>query len=118
MLAKNYRDLDMWQKGMELCEKIYEISRSFPKHEVYGLASQLQRCAVSVPSNIAEGFTRRSRPEFKRFLSIAQGSLAELETQIDLATRLGYLEKAERDAQFKVTSHLGKMITKFHQKMR
>jgi len=89
----NYRDLKVWQKGIELVKTIYLLSRDFPKHEVYGLTSQLQRSAVSVPSNIAEGQTRNSTADFQRFLFIAQGSLSEVDTQIVIAQELGYLQR-------------------------
>ena len=83
-----YRDLKVWRLAMELAEDAYKICAEFPKHEVYGLTSQLQRAAVSIPSNIAEGQARNSNKEFNHFLGIARGSLAELETQIMLAQRL------------------------------
>lgn len=75
-----YRELKVWRLAMELAEEIYKLCTEFPKHEVYGLTSQLQRAAVSVPSNIAEGQARNSSKEFNHFLGIARGSLAELET--------------------------------------
>jgi four helix bundle protein len=89
----SYRDLKVWQKGIELVKTIYLLTRDFPKHEIYGLTSQIQRSAVSVPSNIAEGQTRNSMADFQRFLFIAQGSLSEVDTQIVIAQELGYLEK-------------------------
>ncbi len=91
----SYRDLKVWQKGIELVKTIYLLTRDFPKHEMYGLLSQLQRSAVSVPSNIAEGQTRNSTADFQRFLFIAQGSLSEVDTQIVIAQELGYLETAK-----------------------
>jgi four helix bundle protein len=89
----SYRDLKVWQKGIELVKMIYLLTRDFPKHETYGLTSQIQRSAVSVPSNIAEGQTRNSTAEFQRFLFIAQGSLSEVDTQIVIAQELDYLDK-------------------------
>ncbi|MBL7161990.1 MAG: four helix bundle protein [Anaerolineales bacterium] len=89
----NYRDLKIWQKGIELVKAVYLLTREFPKHELYGLTSQLQRSAVSVPSNIAEGQTRNSTPDFRRFLFIAQASLSEVDTHIVIAQELGYVEK-------------------------
>lgn len=85
-----FRDLRVWQGGMDLVEQVYRLTREFPKHEMYGLASQMQRAAVSVPSNIAEGHTRDSRKEYLRHLSIARASLAELQTQLEIAKRLRY----------------------------
>jgi four helix bundle protein len=84
--------LDVWRDAMALVETVYRLSRSFPDAERFGLTSQVRRCAVSVPSNIAEGAARRSTAEYLRFLSIARGSLSELDTQMQIATRLGYLE--------------------------
>ena len=86
-----YRDLKVWQLAMELAEDVYKLCAEFPRQEIYGLRSQLQRAAVSIPSNIAEGQARNTNKEFGYFLGIARGSLAELETQIMLAQRLGYL---------------------------
>ncbi len=87
---KNFRGLKVWQLGMQLAEDIYHLSQQFPKHEVYGLGSQIQRAAVSIPANIAEGHAIGSTKDFARFLGIAQGSLAELETHLMLAERMKY----------------------------
>lgn len=95
MTIKSFRDLRVWQLAMELVELIYRVTQSFPKHEIYGLTSQIQRAAVSVPSNIAEGHTREHTKEYLYHLSIAQGSLAELETQLEIAARLNYLARGE-----------------------
>ncbi|MFK7804495.1 MAG: four helix bundle protein [Anaerolineae bacterium] len=92
---RSYRDLIVWQKSIDLVEEIYKLTKSFPKEEIYGLTSQLRRSAVSVPSNIAEGQERRAPKDFKRFLHIALGSLAEAHTQLIIATRLNYLNQAE-----------------------
>jgi len=91
-MAKSYRDLEVWRLGLDLVETIYRCTTEFPKSEIYGLAAQMRRAAVSVPSNIAEGQARTSSREFLHFLSFAIGSLAELATQIELASRLGYME--------------------------
>src|SRR3989304_7628202 len=90
MGCHNFRDLKVWQLGMELAEEVYHLSQQFPKHEIYGLGSQIQRAAVSVPANIAEGHAIGSTKEFLRYLAIAQGSLAELETHLLLAERVKY----------------------------
>ncbi len=87
----SYRDLVVWQKAVELVTAIYAATASFPKHEIFGLTSQLRRCSVSVPSNIAEGQGRATKGEFIQFLSHARGSLFELETQLCIAGKLGYL---------------------------
>ena len=94
-MVNSFRDLRVWQAGMKLVECIYRVTRSFPTQEIYGLTSQLRRAVVSVPSNIAEGHTRESTKEYLHHLSIAQASLAEIQTQIDIAGRLRYLSSEE-----------------------
>lgn len=90
--AKSYRDLVVWQKALNLGVLVYKLTQTFPKEELYGLQSQMRRAAVALPSNIAEGQARGKRIEFARFLRMGLGSLAELDTQIELAVRLHYLE--------------------------
>ena len=90
VMVQSFRDLRVWHSGMELVVGAYELTRTLPKAEVYGLSSQLQRAAVAVPANIAEGHTRRSLREYLQFLSIARSSLAEVETYLELIPRLGY----------------------------
>ncbi len=90
---KTHRDLTVWQKSMQLVTDIYEMTANFPETEKYGLISQLRRAAVSIPSNIAEGAARNSTKEFKRFLYISLGSLAEVETQLEISQNLGYHQK-------------------------
>ncbi len=87
----SYRDLDVWKNAMDLVEMVYKSSSCFPKEEIYGLTVQLRRAAISVPSNIAEGFMRKNTREYIQFIHIAQGSLGELDTQIEIAKRLTYL---------------------------
>lgn len=86
-----HKDLDVWKKAMDLATQVYSLTSRFPKEELYGLTAQMRRSAVSIPSNIAEGAARHSRKEFIQFLSIASGSVAELETQLVLAFRIGFL---------------------------
>jgi four helix bundle protein len=105
-----YRELKVWRLAMELAEDVYKLCAEFPKHEVYGLNSQLQRAAVSIPSNIAEGQARNSNKEFSHFLGIARGSLAELETQIMLAQRLNYLTTEKADPALEKVEEIGKML--------
>src|SRR3979411_1014515 len=90
MKVRHYQELIVWQKAMDLVEEVYKVSRSFPREEIYGLTSQLRRAAVSIPSNVAEGQGRRTTTDFLRHLSIAYGSLLEVETQVLIATRLNY----------------------------
>ena len=101
MTVQNYRDLRVWQAGMDLVEQIYRLTQSFPPDERFGLTSQLRRASVSIPSNIAEGHAREHTAEYLHHISIAQGSLAEVQTQIEIAHRLGYLtaEQAHMSAQ-------------------
>lgn len=89
--GKGFRDLRVWQCGMDLVEEVYRLTKEFPKEELYGLTNQLRRAAVSIPSNIAEGQTRSHLREYLHFISTAQGSLAEVQTQIEIAGRLKYL---------------------------
>ena len=108
MKLKSFRDLRVWKLSMELVEIVYRLTQNFPKHEIYGLSSQIQRAAVSVPSNIAEGHPREHTKEFLHHLSIAQASLAELETQLEIAVRLNYLARDEFDRILERVVALGK----------
>jgi four helix bundle protein len=108
---KNFKDLKVWQKGMELVEIVYRSTSSFPSTETYGIVSQMRRAAVSIPSNIAEGFMRRHNKEYKQFLYIVLGSLAELETQVILAKELGFLERDQDDTFLNNIEELNKMVT-------
>jgi len=89
--VSTHKDLDVWKKSMDLAAQVYSLTARFPKEELYGLTSQIRRSAVSIPSNIAEGAARHSRKEFIQFLHIASGSVAELETQLLLAIRMGFI---------------------------
>ena len=93
-VIQSFRDLKVWQLGMELAERIYRMTKTLPDDERYGLTSQLRRAAASVPANIAEGHARESTKEYLRFLSIAVGSLAEVETYVELCVRLAYVDAA------------------------
>jgi four helix bundle protein len=90
-MIKTFRDLIVWQKSMALVSQIYETTKLFPKDELYGLTSQVRRCAISVPSNIAEGYGRKSTKDYIRFLEIALGSLYELQTQLEISVNLKYI---------------------------
>jgi len=92
-MLKNYKELNVWQKSYKLCLHIYKVTNRFPKDEMYGLTSQIRRSAVSIPSNIAEGYGRKTTLEYVRFLYIAYGSVCELETQAMLSVDLGYVGK-------------------------
>ena len=92
-MLKNYKELNVWQKSYKLCLHIYKVTKRFPKDEMYGLTSQIRRSAVSIPSNIAEGYGRKTTLEYVRFLYIAYGSVCELETQTMISGDLGYVGK-------------------------
>lgn len=110
MPLKSYGELIVWQKAMDLVQSVYEAVRAFPKEEIYGLTSQLKRAAVSIPSNIAEGQGRKSSREFLHHLSTAYGSLMEVETQVLIAVRLGYLNQQHADQITERTSEIGRLI--------
>ena len=92
-MLKNYKELKVWQKSYQLCLEMYKTTKTFPKNEGFGLTSQMRRATLSIPSNIAEGYGRKTTPEYLRFLYIAYGSTCELETQLLLSGDLGYLNK-------------------------
>ncbi len=110
MKVKSYRELIAWQKAMDLVETVYRLTARFPKEEMYGLTAQLRRCAVSVPSNVAEGQGRRSTREFLSFLSIAYGSLCEVETQTLIAERLGYVSAKETHELLEQAAEVGRLV--------
>ncbi len=107
---KSFRDLNIWKDAIKLVKLIYEITKTFPNSEIYGLTSQIRRAAISVPSNIAEGHIRRHTAEFRQFLFIALGSLAELETQVIIANELGYVNKEARGRVIQDMDVLSKQI--------
>ena len=110
MKTSDYKELQVWQKAMDLVVEIYEISKLLPKEETYGISDQIRRAAVSIPSNIAEGQSRNSAKEFIQFLSIARGSLAELETQLLICTKVNMLSEDNIAEAQNITTEVGKMI--------
>ena len=110
MTLKSYRDLEVWQKAMDLVVVCYQITKKFPKSEIYGLAAQLQRAAVSVPANIAEGRHRQHSKEFLQHLSIAYASIAELETHVEIAGRLNYVDRSQINEVLDKTAEIGRML--------
>ncbi len=114
--VKSYRDLQIWQRSVEIAVSIYRLSEGFPSSELYGLASQMRRASVSVASNIAEGH-RRSDAEFGRYLTMALGSLAELETQLEIARRVGYLAENDLVEFSKTADVLGRQINTLRQRV-
>ena len=109
-MGESYRNLIAWQKSMRLVTEIYEATRAFPRDELYGLTNQLRRAAVSVPSNIAEGQARFSRREFHHFLSLARGSLVEIETQLLIAENLRYLPAEQSRPLLAEAAELGRVL--------
>lgn len=115
---KNFRDLDVWQKGIKIVKDVYILTRAFPKEETYVLASQMKKASISIPSNIAEGFNRFQNKEYKRFLYIALGSCSELETQTEIAKELNYINDKTRKELLENIEHESRMLTKFNKKIR
>jgi four helix bundle protein len=109
-MMKSYQDLEVWQKAMDLVVSCYKITEKFPRNEIYGLASQLQRAAISIPANIAEGRHRQHSKEFLQHLSIAYASLAELETHIQIAGRLDFINQDKIDDLLIRTGEIGRML--------
>lgn len=110
MSLQHYRELIVWQKAISFVEAIYRVTEEFPRSEIYGLTSQLRRAAVSVPSNIAEGQGRSTTRDFLHFLSMAQGSLMEVETQITIAQRLRYLNEQVETQLLEATAEIGRLL--------
>jgi len=109
--------LRIWQIGIEVVKDIYILTKKFPKEELYGLTSQMRRSAISIPSNIAEGFRRYHNKEYKQFLYIALGSCAELETQIIIANELDYINKTNRTELIEKVKYICRMTVKLIQKL-
>jgi len=114
----SYRDLIVWQKGMDLAEMVYHFTAGYPKAELYSLTGQMRRAAVSIVSNIAEGKGRESKLEYLHFLAIAQGSLTELETQILLSIRLKYLSEGDADKPLSLCDEVGRMLNKMRSQLK
>jgi len=110
MKVKNYQELIVWQKSMDLVEEVYKSSRDFPREEIHGLTSQIRRASISIPSNIAEGQGRRTTSDFLRHLSIAYGSLREVETQILIARRLKYITQGRLEGVMNLAGEVGRLL--------
>jgi four helix bundle protein len=117
-MGESYRDLRVWQRAMELVFGVYDVTRSFPKDELYGLVSQMRRAAVSVPSNIAEGKGRLTDRDRAHFYSQARGSLLELETQILIAQRLEYVLEERAKSLIETSAELGRMLNALIERIR
>ncbi len=113
----NYKKLTVWQKADELALAIYKITYSFPKNEIYGLTSQLRRAALSIPTNIVEGYARKGDKELSRFISIALGSFAEVEYLLGFSSRLNYLSTTEHNNIKPLLESVGKLLWNFYKKI-
>jgi len=114
---KNFRDLDVWKNRIEIVKDVYKTAEVLPKREFYGLASQMQRCSISIPSNVAEGFNRFHNKEYKQFLYIALGSCAELETQIEIAAELKYIDEQRKTHLLEKLDHECRMLRNLIKKL-
>ena len=110
MKSSNYKELKVWQKAMDLTVEVYKLVKLLPKEETYALSDQMRRAVVSIPSNIAEGQGRNSDKEFIQFLSIARGSLWELETQIEICLRIGYIDQSLATNIYNLIAEISKML--------
>lgn len=111
MFEKPHKKLDVWQKSVDLVQKIYELVNLFPRNEEYGLSSQMRRAAISIPANIAEGAARQTRKEFIHFLHMSQGSLSELDTHLEISCKLKYIEKRDLGDIPLLMNNTDKMLT-------
>ena len=107
----SYQDLLVWQKAVELCVEVYGLVKLLPKEETYSLSDQMRRAVVSIPSNIAEGYARKTTKEYLNFLSIANGSRTELETQLIICNKIGYLNEKKIEVAMQKSTEIGKMIS-------
>ena len=114
---RGYEDLAVWQKAMDLAVMIYALGPVMPKSELYGMTNQMQRAASSVPANIAEGYQRGTRKDYARFIAIARGSLAETETFLMLAMRVGLLPRTAAEPSLEAAREVGRMLTRLKQRL-
>ena len=113
----SYRDLRVWQLGMELAVECYQATKAFPREETFGLTSPIRRAAAAIPANIAEGHGRGSRKEYRQFLRTAQASLRELETHVMLSTRVGLMKSSVSNRLLQLTDPLGRMLNTLQQRL-
>lgn len=113
-----FRDLIIWQKSMHLVTEIYQITTVFPKEEIYGLTSQIRRCAISIPSNIAEGYGREGNKDYLKFLNIAIASLFEMQTQLEIAFNLYYINETQFKKTFEESREIERMLSSFIKKLK
>ncbi|MBN1688108.1 MAG: four helix bundle protein [Candidatus Omnitrophica bacterium] len=114
----SFKQLKIWQRSVEIVKQVYLLTKRFPKEELYGLTAQMRRSAISIPSNIAEGFKRYHDKEYKQFLHIALGSAAELETQLVIAQELSYISKSDLEEFAQAREQIGKMTSSLIGKLK
>ncbi|MBX3302695.1 MAG: four helix bundle protein [Nitrospira sp.] len=117
MKIRNFRELDVWKVGKEIVLDVYRATATFPKVEVYGLVAQMRKASISIPSNVAEGFNRFHNKEYRQFLFIALGSCAELETQVEISSDLGYVQQNIRDLINEKLDHEARMLRNLLKKL-
>ena len=117
-MVRSYSDLIVWQKSMDLVKQVYNLTKQFPKDELYGLTNQIRRAVVSVPSNIAEGFGRSGDKSFAQFLNISLGSLYEVQTQLLISKDLNYIDQSDVEPLMTLTDEIGKMLNTLIKKLR
>jgi four helix bundle protein len=117
MKTQSYKDLVVWQKGITLAKIVYRLARNLPSEEKFGLVAQMRRSAISIPSNVAEGQARHTTGEFVQFISHAEGSVAELDTQLVLSKELGFLESSSAAAAFELVDELRRMLNVLRRKL-
>jgi four helix bundle protein len=117
MKIRNFRDLDVWKMGKEIVLDVYRVTAAYPRVEAYGLAAQMRRASVSIPSNVAEGFNRFHNKEYRQFLFIALGSCAELETQVEISSDLGFVQRNIRDLIIEKLDHETRMLRNLLKKL-
>jgi four helix bundle protein len=115
---KTYRDLNIWNLGIELVKDVYKLTGMFPKQEMYGIVSQMRRSAISIPSNVAEGFKRYHNKEYRQFSYVTLGSCAELETQLTTAKELEYIQENKESMLLEKLDHIDRMITSLLKKLQ
>ena len=113
LIIKSYKELIVWQKGMKLVKEIFLLTENFPKTEAFGITSQMRRAAISVPSNIPEGYRRGSRKEYLQFLKISLGSNAELEAQLSLSRYLGFIDESKFKEIYELNEEVGRLLSSY-----
>lgn len=116
--VQSHRELIIWQRAIQLCVAVYQVTRCFPREEIYGLTNQLRRAGVSIPSNIAEGYGRLTREQYRHFLGIAQGSNLELQTQLVIGRELGFAAVSKIEKVEALSFEVGRMLTVLLKKLQ